>query len=259
MVRRPMRKAKRILWMVFIFWMGFLAGSFFIIRQVKVMMEGNGNLGAPKVPAYTTETVIRSEDGMEKEPAVYERLLINAWNPITDYTPDLVTIESGYEADIRAAEDLRKMLEDGRAAGYDLKICSAYRTYEKQKKLFQKKTREYLSKGMGQAEAEAEAAKTVARPGTSEHESGFAVDLVSGGYQILDEKQERTREQQWLMKHCSEYGFILRYPTGKTEFTGVIYEPWHYRYVGKTLAKKLTEKGICLEEYLDGMDNGGME
>ena len=90
----------------------------------------------------------------------------------------------------------------------------------------------------------------VARPGTSEHQAGLAVDIVSVEYQVLDEGQEDTPLQQWLMAHCWEYGFILRYPTDKSDLTGVGYEPWHYRYVGEEAAKAITEQGICLEEYL---------
>ena len=87
-------------------------------------------------------------------------------------------------------------------------------------------------------------------PGTSEHQAGLAVDIVSVEYQVLDEGQEDTPLQQWLMAHCWEYGFILRYPTDKSDLTGVGYEPWHYRYVGEEAAKAVTEQGICLEEYL---------
>ena len=90
----------------------------------------------------------------------------------------------------------------------------------------------------------------VAYPGTSEHNLGLAVDIVARDYQILDEKQEQTAEQQWLMENCCKYGFILRYPTDKTEETGIIYEPWHYRYVGQTAAKEMYRKNLCLEEYL---------
>ena len=78
----------------------------------------------------------------------------------------------------------------------------------------------------------------------------MAVDIVDTGYQILDERQEQTPVQQWLMAHCAEYGFILRYPTDKSSITGVGYEPWHYRYVGETAAREIMERGICLEEYL---------
>ena len=87
------------------------------------------------------------------------------------------------------------------------------------------------------------------RPGTSEHETGLAVDIVDKSYQILDRKQEQTPVQQWLMDHCAAYGFILRYPTDKSALTGIGYEPWHYRYVGREAAAAIMEQGICLEEY----------
>mgnify|MGYP001045035753 CR=1 FL=1 len=92
--------------------------------------------------------------------------------------------------------------------------------------------------------------KSVAVPGTSEHATGLAVDIISGQYTGLDDKQGDTAEQEWLMAHCQEYGFILRFPKDKSNVTGIVYEPWHYRYVGKEAAKKITEQGITLEEYL---------
>ena len=87
--------------------------------------------------------------------------------------------------------------------------------------------------------------------GCSEHASGLAVDIVSKDYQILDEKQARTDEILWLQENCSEYGFILRYPKEKEEITKVSYESWHFRYVGTTAAREITEQGLTLEEYLD--------
>ena len=95
-----------------------------------------------------------------------------------------------------------------------------------------------------------EAARWVAPPDTSEHQTGLALDLVSLDYQLLDEKQEQTPEQQWLMAHSWEYGFVLRYPSDKSAITGIGYEPWHYRYVGKEAAKAMHESGQCLEEYV---------
>ena len=91
----------------------------------------------------------------------------------------------------------------------------------------------------------------VALPGTSEHQTGLALDIVDAGYQELDEAQENTPVQQWLMRNSWRYGFILRYPTGKSNITGIIYEPWHYRYVGRDAARAIYESGLCLEEYLE--------
>ena len=87
-------------------------------------------------------------------------------------------------------------------------------------------------------------------PGTSEHQLGLAVDIVDVNYPYLDDHQATMPAQKWLMEHCWEYGFVLRYPDDKTDVTGIIYEPWHYRYVGKELAAELYELGLTVEEYM---------
>jgi len=94
----------------------------------------------------------------------------------------------------------------------------------------------------------------VAVPGTSEHQLGLAVDLVDLDNQNLNESQEKTAVQKWLLENSWKYGFILRYPNDKRKLTGIIYEPWHYRYVGKDAAREIYETGVCLEEYLKGRD-----
>ena len=87
--------------------------------------------------------------------------------------------------------------------------------------------------------------------GESEHATGLAMDIVSTEYAGLDEKQGETDDQKWLMEHCYEYGFILRYPQDKSDDTGIIYEPWHYRYVGTEAALAIRDQGVTLEEYLN--------
>lgn len=141
-------------------------------------------------------------------------------------------------------------LADAREAGLSPIICSAYRTWEKQTSLFEDQVAVCESQGLEGEAAVAEARTVVAYPGTSEHQLGLAADIVALSYQILDEGQMETAEQQWLIEHCAEYGFILRYPEGKSDITGVIFEPWHYRYVGVEAAKEIMSQGLCLEEYL---------
>ena len=178
-------------------------------------------------------------------------ILVNSQNPLPDdFSVNLKKIENGHAVDERIYDALQKMLADARAAGLQPLICSSYRTEEKQQKLFSDKVSRCLDEGYSWKEAEAEAAKWVARPRTSEHQTGLAVDIVDEDYQLLDEKQEDTQVQRWLIRHAPEYGFILRYPNEKWDITGIYYEPWHYRYVGKELAKEITEKNLCLEEYL---------
>lgn len=178
-------------------------------------------------------------------------MLVNPWNKMqTKLSVDLMKLKNGHAIDKRAYPDLQEMMDDARAQGLSPIICSSYRTSEKQETLFDNETKRYLAQGYTQEAAEKEAAKWVAVPGTSEHQTGLAVDIVAQDYQILDKKQEETAEQRWLMANSYKYGFILRYPTDKSDITGISYEPWHYRYVGREAAKEIYEKGICLEEYL---------
>lgn len=177
--------------------------------------------------------------------------LVNPWNPLPeDYSIETVELRNGFQVDARCYPDLQEMMDACRGEGLSPLICSAYRTWEYQERLYQAKVEEYLAEGYSQDAAEAEAGTVVAVPGTSEHQLGLAVDIVDVSNQVLDESQEDTEVQRWLMAHSWEYGFILRYPSEKSEITGIIYEPWHYRYVGREYAKLIFERGVCLEEYL---------
>ena len=179
-------------------------------------------------------------------------LVVNPWNFIPeDYTVSLKKLSSGYQVAAEAYPDLQQMMSDCRAAGCKPVICSAYRTQEYQEKLYQRKIKRLMAAGLSQEEAEKTAGTEVAVPGTSEHQLGLALDIIDESNYALDQTQENTKTQKWLMAHSWEYGWILRYPNGKTEFTGIIYEPWHYRYVGKELAAELHELDMCLEEYLN--------
>lgn len=184
-----------------------------------------------------------------------EMILINPWHLLPEeYEADLEHIEYGHQMDACAAEHLREMLSDCRDEGYSPLICSSYRERSKQERLFENDVRKYMYSGMSEEEAFEETAKNVAVPGSSEHEAGLAVDIVYSGQQLLDERQEENDTQQWLMEHCWEYGFILRYPSDKQEITGITYEPWHYRYVGTEAAEYIMTHGLCLEEYLGVID-----
>lgn len=181
-------------------------------------------------------------------------LLVNLWNPLpADYTLSLTELKNGLSVDSRCYPDLQAMMDACRADGLSPVICSAYRTQEYQEKLFQNKIDRLIAQGYSEADAPVEAGKSVAVPGTSEHQLGLAVDIVDINNQHLDETQESTAVQKWLMEHSWEYGFILRYPNNKSEITGIIYEPWHYRYVGREDAEQIHTLDVCLEEYLEGV------
>ena len=178
-------------------------------------------------------------------------ILVNPWNPMpADFVPQVGEVEDGYEMDLRAVEPLQEMMAACRAAGNDTYICSAFRTHAMQQSLFDNKVmRVMYEEGVPYEDAPEVAGKTVAVPGTSEHELGLATDIIDGGYPFLDEGQEETATQKWLMENAWRFGFILRYPNGTTDITGIIYEPWHYRYVGPW-AEEIYRRGITLEEFL---------
>ena len=178
--------------------------------------------------------------------------LVNEKHPLdTSYVPaNLTEISDGKQVDSRMADSLNKMLDDGKKAGLSMYVTSGYRSYEKQRDVFNTTMQDWINQGYTPLNAYDETKKSVAIPGTSEHATGLAVDIISTKYGELDEKQGDTEEQKWLMEHCSEYGFVLRFPQDKSNITGIIYEPWHYRYVGVDAAKEMTEKGLTLEEYV---------
>lgn len=179
-------------------------------------------------------------------------VLVNKWNKLPDnFTVKRRFIGGGHSIDVRAYPELQAMMDNARQAGLDPIICSSFRTMEKQRNLHENQIRKYRAQGLSYEDAKATAATWVAEPGTSEHESGLALDIVARSYQMLDKNQENTPEQKWLMDNSYKYGFILRYPPGKSEITGIEYEPWHYRYVGVEAAHDIYNKGVCLEEYLN--------
>lgn len=185
----------------------------------------------------------------------WQLVLVNPWNKLPeDFRVELKKLSNGLRVDARIYDDLSAMLSDCRKAGLSPLVCSAYRSQETQTRLYRNKISRLRAAGYTAEKAVQEAGRWVAVPGTSEHQTGLAVDLVAASYQILDQKQEQTAEQKWLMEHCWEYGFILRYPTDKSEITGIGYEPWHYRYVGKTAAAAIHDSGLCLEEYLQQLE-----
>ena len=183
--------------------------------------------------------------------------LVNPWHTLpADYKVDLVAIDDVYAVDRACYVSLMQMMAACEEADHEPMICSAYRSQADQQWLFDRKIRILMEdEGMDEETAREIGSMSVAVPGTSEHQLGLAVDIVSTDYYVLDDSQATTKTQQWLMEHCWEYGFILRYPDNTSEITGIIYEPWHYRYVGVDVAMELRDLGITLEEYLGAVSH----
>ena len=210
-------------------------------------------------PASTPQLTPTPDPDGPANPELWSLLLANTQNPLPDgyEPPQLTTIDAaGRQVDSRIADALQQMIAAAQEDGAHLVVTSAYRSYERQEELFVSMIREYLAMGYSNAEAYAATKRLRNVPGTSEHQTGLTVDIISQSYWQLDEGYAETYEAQWLKEHAAEYGFILRYPKDKTAITGTSFEPWHYRYVGVEDAQKIMAQGLCLEEYLAKVDSG---
>lgn len=163
------------------------------------------------------------------------------------YAPELAAAVEGssVQLDARVAPAYQKMYEAAKADGCTLTPYSGYRTYARQEDNYNRRVQNYMEQGFSEADAKAKTQERILPAGCSEHNMGFAMDIVSASADFVS-----TKEFSWLCEHAYEYGFILRYPEDKTAITGVMYEPWHWRYVGEKAAKEMHESGQCLEEYL---------
>ena len=165
-------------------------------------------------------------------------LLCNRWNYVPDdYEMNLVKYKS-FKIDASCYDDFVTMVADAKKDGVTIKINNSYRSRNRQEEMWEERRVKYMGQGMTLEQANAHIGRSVAVPGTSEHQTGLAMDIYG------------SKATKWLAKNSWKYGFILRYPDNKRDITGIIYEPWHFRYVGKTFAKEIYDSGLCLEEYL---------
>lgn len=177
----------------------------------------------------------------------WELILVNSEYRVPEnYEIKLLTLSNGQQIDERIYPPLQRMFDDMRRQGVYPTVVSGYRSYDEQRAILEDKYLAYKAEGHSKSRSKELAMEWVALPGTSEHQLGIAVDInpdysVSDGEGVYD----------WLRDNAYKYGFIKRYPEDKTEITGIINEPWHYRYVGKEAAKVMHEKNLCLEEYLE--------
>ena len=190
--------------------------------------------------------------------------VVNPWNYVPeDYEPDLVSVPSQYavegmRVDSSCYDSLLQMIDDcNEAMNGKTEACviSSYRSMEHQTNAYNNKVDRVMAAnpGMSREDAMIEAATVVAVPGTSEHQLGLAVDIIDTDLWALEEEQEDLAAQKWLMENCWRYGFLLRYPKDSTDSTGIIYEPWHFRYVGVELATEIHNSGMTVEEYLESL------
>lgn len=258
-------KKKRMMIAISFLLIGVLLGGFAGARYGKSVMRKHYEKENKKI-TYTHKTEIESleqkvaklqtqlhqeQNGPTIADLPWNLTLVNEDYPMEkNYVPKLTEVEDGYSVDARIAEPLKQMLRAAENAGMNIIFCSAYRSVERQGQVFNESMQNRIDTGMNYWEAYEETSKSVAIPGTSEHGLGLAVDLISNQYTELDDKQASTPEAKWLKENCYRYGFILRYPPEKTDETGIIFEPWHYRYVGVEDATRIMKQEVTLETYL---------
>ncbi|MBR1750809.1 MAG: M15 family metallopeptidase [Ruminococcus sp.] len=177
-------------------------------------------------------------------------ILVDSVKPVpADNAPKLVRCGEVLLEEETAC-NFMEMIAASRSEGIELRAFSGYRSAEYQQQLFMQSVHEYMGEGMTEAEARSLTARYIAKPGHSEHQTGLACDICHSDKDDADESFAASPEGIWLHDNACRYGFILRYPRMKEHITGIAYEPWHYRFVGKKHAEIIMRRGMTLEEYL---------
>ncbi len=205
--------------------------------------------------AYESQSQTTSSETASEETNIeitdWKLILVNIWNNLPENFEVELNSIGARKMDSRIISATKQMISDAKNDGIDLLLASSHRSVERQTELFNQQIQKYKNLGYSDDDAYTEAKAWVAVPGTSEHHTGLALDIVTPTYQVLDYGFDTTDAFKWLYEHCDDYGFILRYPKTKSDITGITYEPWHYRYVGTEAAKYIMENGLCLEEYIE--------
>lgn len=247
---------KLILWLMLIAIIVWIATSIFSCANNN--SEGNSSVASSSQTssmADVSSQLSSEEVELLNEDEKWYLFLVNGQNPLPDdyeYEKNLVSLENKYingslkQVNKKILKPLTKMIDAAREDGVWLYVWSPYRSYSTQKMLFERQINNLIASGTPENEAEEKAATMVARPGTSEHHTGLAVDI-----NMANSSFDNSEQFKWLKENAADYGFIMRYPEDKQSITGVMYESWHWRYVTPKHAKIMKEKDMCLEEYID--------
>jgi len=206
----------------------------------------------PPAESYTpTETQSTLLTTVDNNLLPWYLKLVNRYNFLEyDFEPQLMNVGGDHHFDARAYRSLLDMLESARTEGLTPIIASSFRSVSHQTFLFNNRVQRFVDEGYDAYEAFEAARRIVAYPGSSEHNLGLAVDIVALSYQNLTANQANTPEGMWLAQNSYRYGFVLRYPYDKQHITNIIFEPWHFRYVGVEAATEMFNRGLVLEEFV---------
>lgn len=241
-----------LFFIIFLFFYGLYQLVKIIFFNQKENIEQNYSYSTQDISDTSNKTSNENLDSWELILVNKDNLLNNNYEPV-----ELTTTNEGVQIDSRIYESYLKMTKDAQEDGAPFWATSGYRSYKSQMTLYEQQIDIVMEQNPNytKKQAENEASNTVTIPGASEHQTGLAIDIVSNEYNQLEEAAENTKAGKWLMENCYKYGFILRYPKGKEDITKIIYEPWHYRYVGVEAATEIMLSGITLEEYIANIKN----
>ena len=216
-------------------------------QQVERTVNTTAASDRPQLPA------VHSKD--------WELLLVNWQHPIKNEASQLQPLKNGYLLDERVIPFYEGLADDAQAAGIELAVISAFRSVADQEVVYDQQYQAHLAAGLSEAEAITATEKFITKPGTSEHHTGLALDVLDVPWYNAEKGLEpefgETTAGQWLEKNAHHYGFIVRYLKGKEKVTNINYEPWHLRYVGSASATYMYEHGLVLEEYLTLLGEAG--
>lgn len=243
-----------------------MVGLFFSANSKLASLNEGDQVTEKKTKANQTDTQKNKKAKLLKElPDVkssdWELLLVNGKNPITKEPATLTKMKNDYQIDQRIYDSYYELEEAGTAAGYSLTVISSYRSIAQQQEVYDNGVNQHLAEGLDQQAAEAKTAEYITLPGTSEHHTGLALDVVDQNWYAqgngLEEEFCETPAGKWVDQNVANYGFIIRYPKDKEAITGINYEPWHIRYVGKESAAYMVKHELALEEYLKLLEEAG--
>lgn len=222
------------------------------------VVSGTADIESSVSSSVVTDATLVFDDTafVGNTPDSWNLILVNSTNKLDkDYVPELHTKKiygvhaGGYQISSKIYDAYTAMVAAAKKDGVSLVACSVYRQYSSQERNYNNRVTKLMNEGMTREAAEAKAATVIARPGTSEHQTGMAVD-----FNPCTSSFENSTQYKWLSKNAEDYGFIQRYKAEKSSITGIIDEPWHYRYVGVEHAKAINDLGMCLEEYIDHLN-----
>ena len=225
-----------------------------LAAENNIPTESKTSAASKSTDSTTAARPKKSESGriiVDTDAVEWNLIIVSLTREIPEgYKPEVVeVVNSGHDLDKRVAPYYEKMYYAAKKEGIILTPFSGNRSYERQRINYNNLTETYMARyGIDRKAAQKKAATVILPPGTSEHNIGLAMDICN-----TYDSFANSKEYAWLTKNAYKYGFILRYPKGKEDVTGIVYEPWHWRFVGIEYAKKIRDSGLCLEEYLDSV------